>query len=86
MERTGVALDADQLATQSGEIESRLDELEEQAHASAGQSFNLGSPKQLQEILFGQLELPVLRKTPGASRQRPKTCCRSWPPTTSCRA
>jgi DNA polymerase I len=65
MERTGVALDADQLAVQSKEISSRLDELIEQAYSEAGQEFNLGSPKQLQEILFGKLELPVKRKTPG---------------------
>jgi DNA polymerase-1 len=64
MEWQGVALDADQLARQSAEIESRLGELEEAAHAEAGRSFNLGSPKQLQEILFGELELPVVRKTP----------------------
>lgn len=64
MEYTGVALNADLLAGQSREIEARLAELEDLAHASAGQTFNLGSPKQLQEILFGQLELPVVRKTP----------------------
>ena len=65
MERHGVALDPEQLAVQSEEISSRLDELIEQAYAEAGQEFNLGSPKQLQEILFGKLELPVKRKTPG---------------------
>lgn len=65
MERTGVALDAEQLAGQSREIEARLEDLVEQAHREAGQSFNPGSPKQLQEILFEKLELPVVRKTPG---------------------
>ena len=64
MEWQGVALDADRLARQSAEIESRLAELEEAAHTEAGRSFNLGSPKQLQEILFNELELPVVRKTP----------------------
>ncbi|MDZ7791089.1 MAG: DNA polymerase I [Xanthomonadales bacterium] len=64
MERIGVALDADALAQQSREIEKRLDELVEAAYETAGQEFNLGSPKQLQEILFEKLELPVKRKTP----------------------
>ncbi len=64
MERLGVALDSEQLKVQSGEIESRLAELEEQSHKVAGKPFNLGSPKQLQEILFGELDLPVVRKTP----------------------
>ncbi|NDY95042.1 DNA polymerase I [Wenzhouxiangella limi] len=64
MERIGVALDCAQLAAQSREIEAQLDELVAQAHAEAGGSFNLGSPKQLQVILFEQLALPVVRKTP----------------------
>ncbi|NBB91914.1 MAG: DNA polymerase I, partial [Gammaproteobacteria bacterium] len=64
MERTGVALDADVLARQSRELEKRLDELVEAAYSEAGQEFNLGSPKQLQEILFDRLGLPVKRKTP----------------------
>ncbi|NBD94971.1 MAG: DNA polymerase I, partial [Gammaproteobacteria bacterium] len=64
MERTGVALDADVLAQQSRELEKRLDELVEAAYSEAGQEFNLGSPKQLQEILFDRLGLPVKRKTP----------------------
>jgi len=64
MERTGVAIDADLLAEQSREIEKRLDELVESAQQCAGCEFNLGSPKQLQEILFDRLGLPVKRKTP----------------------
>ena len=64
MERIGVALDCTQLAVQSGEIEGRLAELEVQAHEAAGRAFNLGSPLQLQAILFEELELPVIRKTP----------------------
>ncbi|MGY6587922.1 MAG: DNA polymerase I [Wenzhouxiangella sp.] len=64
MERIGVSLDCDQLRQQSGELAERLAELETRAHESAGKVFNLGSPKQLQEILFGELELPVVRKTP----------------------
>ena len=64
MEWIGVALDSDQLAKQSAELETRLDKLESEAYEAAGRSFNLGSPKQLQEILFQELELPIVRKTP----------------------
>jgi len=64
MEETGVLLDKDMLARQSRELEKTMLALEKQAHELAGGPFNLGSPKQLQEILFEQLELPVIRKTP----------------------
>jgi DNA polymerase-1 len=64
MEETGVLLDRDMLATQSGELARRMIELEKEAHELAGGLFNLGSPKQLQQILFEKLELPVIRKTP----------------------
>ena len=64
IERTGVLIDRHLLAEQSRELGVRAMELEQQAHHLAGQPFNLGSPKQLQEILFGQLNLPVLEKTP----------------------
>ncbi len=64
MERHGVALDPERLAAQSRELAERLDEIEAAAHAAAGEAFNLGSPKQLQQILFEKLEIPVRRKTP----------------------
>jgi DNA polymerase-1 len=64
MERTGVLVDAALLRVQSGELTMRMRELEALAHAEAGGSFNLDSPKQLQEILFGKLGIPVSRKTP----------------------
>jgi len=64
IERNGVLIDAEKLKKQSNELEKRLFELEEQAYSHAGISFNLNSPKQLQEILFTKLELPVLQKTP----------------------
>jgi len=64
MERTGVLVDRDQLARQSAELAARLDELEQKAWCAAGEEFNLGSPKQLQEILFDKLGIPVVRKTP----------------------
>jgi DNA polymerase-1 len=64
MERRGVLVDVARLAEQGTEIAEQLTTLESQAFDEAGQSFNLGSPKQLQEILFGQLGLPVKRKTP----------------------
>ena len=67
MERTGVLIDANVLAAQSAELTARLDELEKQAFAIAGEEFNLSSPKQLQTILFEKLNLPVVKKTPGGA-------------------
>ena len=64
MERIGVLIDSDALFIQSNEIATRLTALEEQAYELAGQPFNLASTKQLQEILFDKLGLPVLQKTP----------------------
>ena len=64
MERRGVLINSDALFLQSNEIANRLSELEEQAYALAGQPFNLASTKQLQEILFDKLGLPVIQKTP----------------------
>ena len=64
MEQRGVLVDRDLLARQSRELARRLHEIETEAHEIAGQPFNLGSPKQIQEILFDKLELPVLAKTP----------------------
>ncbi|MEL7536354.1 MAG: DNA polymerase I [Pseudomonadota bacterium] len=64
MEQHGVALDGARLKRQSTKLAKSMDTLEQKAHELAGGPFNLGSPKQLQEILFGELGLPVLRKTP----------------------
>ncbi|MEW5756748.1 MAG: DNA polymerase I [Pseudomonadota bacterium] len=64
MERHGVLIDARQLRQQSAELTTRIAELEQSAYAVAGEEFNLGSPKQLQAILFDKLQLPVLEKTP----------------------
>ena len=64
MEETGVLLDTELLAEQSRELDKKMHELEAEAHELAGGPFNLGSPKQLQALLFEQLELPVIRKTP----------------------
>jgi DNA polymerase-1 len=64
MERTGVLVDRELLRIQSGELAARMLELQTQAHAEAGGLFNVDSPKQLQEILFGKLKIPVMRKTP----------------------
>ena len=64
IERNGALLDRDMLQRQSQELGERLAELETQAHELAGGEFNLGSPKQLGEILFEKLELPVIKKTP----------------------
>ncbi|MDH3787131.1 MAG: DNA polymerase I, partial [Xanthomonadales bacterium] len=64
MEQRGVLIDGDQLASQSQEMAVQISKLEKEAHDAAGQPFNLGSPKQLQQILFEKLGLPVIRKTP----------------------
>jgi DNA polymerase-1 len=64
MEETGVLVDRKMLQTQSSELAKKMAELEAKAHELAGGPFNLGSPKQLQQILFEQQELPVIRKTP----------------------
>ncbi len=64
MEETGVLVDRKMLQTQSTELAKKMAELEAKAHELAGGPFNLGSPKQLQQILFEQQELPVIRKTP----------------------
>jgi DNA polymerase I len=63
MERNGVLIDAELLAKQSHELGLQINALEQKAYELAGQPFNLGSPKQLGEILFGKLGLPIKRKT-----------------------
>lgn len=65
IERNGVLLDVKLLDAQSRELGHTMLALEQQAHAAAGQPFNLNSPKQIQEILFVQQGLPVIKKTPG---------------------
>ncbi len=64
IERHGVLIDSDLLHEQSTEISGRLQALESEAYDLAGKNFNLGSPKQLQTILFEDMELPVIKKTP----------------------
>jgi len=64
MERHGVLIDREMLRVQSGELAKRAEELKAAAHAEAGTEFNLDSPKQLQQILFEKMQIPVLRKTP----------------------
>ncbi|MDR1708154.1 MAG: DNA polymerase I [Candidatus Accumulibacter sp.] len=67
MERNGVLVDAARLVKQGDELGARLMELEREAHELAGQPFNVNSPKQLAEILFGKLGLPVKKKTPSGT-------------------
>jgi DNA polymerase I len=67
MERTGVLIDADKLRAQSSEIATRLIQLESEAYVLAGGEFNLGSPKQIGQIFFEKLELPVVKKTPSGA-------------------
>jgi len=64
MERNGVLLDRSKLDAQSHELGGEIIELERKAYEAAGQPFNLGSPKQIQEILFERQKLPVKKKTP----------------------
>ena len=64
MEYHGVLIDAERLRAQSSELGKTIHAMEQKAHELAGQPFNLGSPKQLQEILFEQMGLPVVAKTP----------------------
>ena len=67
MERTGVLIDRTLLAAQSGELGRKMLELEQRAYQEAGQPFNLGSPKQIGDILFTQKGLPVVKKTPSGA-------------------
>ncbi|MBA1148648.1 DNA polymerase I [Ectothiorhodospiraceae bacterium WFHF3C12] len=64
MERTGVRVDAELLRRQSKELAEKMQDIEAAAHKAAGGPFNLGSPKQIQEILFDKQGLPVISKTP----------------------
>ncbi|MEL7983061.1 DNA polymerase I [Vreelandella titanicae] len=64
IERNGVAVDAELLHKQSQQLEQRIGELEREAFELAGREFNLGSPKQLGQILFEEQKIPVLKKTP----------------------
>ena len=68
VETTGALVDAGLLAEQSASLAERMEALQEAAYAEAGEPFNLGSPKQLQEILFDKLGLPALRKTQKGQR------------------
>jgi DNA polymerase I len=67
MEREGVLVDPVRLSAQSRELGARVAELEARAHELAGQPFNLGSPRQIGEVLFGKLGLPVQKKTPSGT-------------------
>ena len=67
IERNGVLIDGPMLAKQSGELGARILQLEGQAHELAGQPFNLSSPKQIGEIFFTKLGLPVVKKTPSGA-------------------
>ncbi|MGB1799237.1 MAG: DNA polymerase I [Gammaproteobacteria bacterium] len=64
IERNGVVIDSDLLLEQSHELQSRMQEIEMEAHDLAGETFNIGSPKQIQTILYEKMDLPVLAKTP----------------------
>lgn len=63
MEFNGIRVDADYLRAMSGEFATQIDGLREEIHALAGRPFNIDSPKQLGEVMFGELKLPVIKKT-----------------------
>jgi DNA polymerase I len=67
IERTGVCIDSAKLDAQSSQIATRLIELEQEAYGLAGGEFNLGSPKQIGQIFFEKLQLPVVKKTPSGA-------------------
>ena len=67
MERNGILIDSAKLSSQGQLVGQRLMDLEKQIHELAGQPFNIQSPKQIGEILFGKLELPVVKKTPSGA-------------------
>ncbi|MBU2409908.1 MAG: DNA polymerase I, partial [Gammaproteobacteria bacterium] len=67
IERNGVLIDAPTLAAQSNELGKRIMTLEQEAYELAGQPFNLGSPKQIGEVFFTKLGLPVVKKTPSGA-------------------
>ena len=67
MERNGVLIDPERLLGQSSELGTKMDELEKSAYRAAEQAFNLNSPKQLAEILFDKLGLPMIKKTPSGA-------------------
>jgi DNA polymerase-1 len=67
MERNGILISPDLLAIQSRELGERMMEVEQQAFAAAKQPFNIGSPKQIGEILYDREKLPILKKTPGGA-------------------
>ncbi|MEJ8810998.1 DNA polymerase I [Variovorax ureilyticus] len=67
IERNGVLIDAPTLASQSNELGKRIMALEQEAYTLAGQPFNLGSPKQIGEVFFTKLGLPVVKKTPSGA-------------------
>ena len=67
IERNGVLIDAPTLAAQSHQLGTRIMQLEQEAYELAGQPFNLGSPKQIGEIFFTKLGLPVVKKTPSGA-------------------
>ncbi len=67
MERNGVLIDAPTLASQSNDLGKRILALEQEAYEIAGQPFNLGSPKQIGDIFFNKLALPVIKKTPSGA-------------------
>ncbi|MDR5784039.1 DNA polymerase I [Caballeronia sp. LZ065] len=67
MERNGVLIDRERLDAQSTEIAKRLIDLQAQAYELAGGEFNLGSPKQIGQIFFEKLQLPIVKKTPSGA-------------------
>jgi DNA polymerase-1 len=86
MEREGIRVDPARLQTLSSEFGMRMAELEAQAHEMAGRPFNVGSPKQIGDILFGEMNLPGGKKTASGQWETGAATLEPWPSPTTCRA
>ncbi|ADP96057.1 LOW QUALITY PROTEIN: DNA polymerase I [Marinobacter adhaerens HP15] len=85
MEQRGTLISASTLRQHSQELAERMAELEKEAHEVAGETFNLGSTKQLQAIFYDKMGLPVIKKPQRARRQQRSRCFRNSPTNTNCR-
>ena len=88
MEERGITIDRQILSRLSGELAQGAAGLEDEIYTLAGERFNIGSPKQLGDILFGKMGLARRQRRPRPGNGRPRRrCWKIWrPPATNCRA